>query len=201
MTTTTSPAGAPLAPRPAGPPPGRMARRIAALGPHATALRVAGGLLTLIGTLLPWATFVLNSGPYPDKATLQYFVAPFGVTGFRLQLLLFGIAALVLTLAPVPARGRLLRGLAWGIIGIAVVNGLFITVEGGGLGAITVADGSVAFGAVVTLLAGVLVELGARAGTGARVSTSAAIPNSSSCRRNPVTPSGTVKNSSVACSG
>ena len=164
MTTTTSPAGAPLAPRSAGPPPGRMARLIAALGPHATALRVAGGLLTLIGTLLPWATFVLNSGPYPDKATLQYFVAPFGVTGFRLQLLLFGIAALVLTLAPVPARGRLLRGLAWGIIGIAVVNGLFITVEGGGLGAITVADGSVAFGAVVTLLAGVLVELGARAG-------------------------------------
>ena len=133
MTTTTSPAGAPPAPRPAGPPPGRMARLIAALGPHATALRVAGGVLTLIGTLLPWATFVLNSGPYPDKATLQYFVAPFGVTGFRLQLLLFGIAALVLTLAPVPARGRLLRGLAWGIIGIAVVNGLYITVEGGGL--------------------------------------------------------------------
>ena len=47
---------------------------------------------------------MLNSGPYPDKATLQYFVAPFGVTGFRLQLLLFGIAALVLTLAPVPAQ-------------------------------------------------------------------------------------------------
>ena len=164
MTTTTSPAGAPLAPRPAGPPPGRLARLIAALGPHATAVRVAGGLLTLIGALLPWATFVLNSGPYPDKATLQYFVAPFGVTGFRLQLLVFGIAALVLTFAPVPARGRLLRGLAWGIIGIAVINGLYIAVEGGGLGAITVADGSVAFGAVVTLLAGVLVELGARAG-------------------------------------
>ena len=60
--------------------------------------------------------------------------------------------------------GRLLRGLAWGIIGIAVVNGLFITVEGGGLGAITAADGSVAFGAVVTLLAGMLVELGAAGG-------------------------------------
>ena len=84
MTTTTSPAGAPPAPRPAGPPPGRLARLIAALGPHATAVRVAGGVLTLIGALLPWATFVLNSGPYPDKATLQYFVAPFGVTGFRL---------------------------------------------------------------------------------------------------------------------
>ena len=45
-----------------------------------------------------------------------------------------------------------------------MINGLYITVEGGGLGAITVADGAVAFGAVVTLLAGVLVELGARAG-------------------------------------
>ena len=164
MTTTTSPAGAPPAPRPAGPPPGRLARLIAALGPHATAVRVAGGVLTLIGALLPWATFVLNSGPYPDKATLQFFVAPFGVTGFRLQLLVFGIAAIVLTFAPVPARGRILRGLGWGIIGIAVINGLYIAVEGGGLGAITVADGSVAFGAVVTLLAGVLVELGARAG-------------------------------------
>ena len=45
-----------------------------------------------------------------------------------------------------------------------MVNGLYIAVEGGGLGAITVADGAVAFGAVVMLLAGVLVELGARAG-------------------------------------
>ena len=141
-----------------------MARLRAALAPHATAVRVAGGLLTIVGTLLPWATFVLNSGPYPDKATLQYFVAPFAVTGFRLHLLLFGIATLVLTFAPMPARGRILRGFAWGIIGIAVINGLYITVEGGGLGAITVADGAVAFGAVVTLLGGVLVELGARAG-------------------------------------
>jgi len=164
MTTTTNPAGAPAAPRPPGAPSGRVTRLMAALAPHATAVRAAGGVLTLVGALLPWATFVLNSGPYPDKATLQYFIAPLGVTGFRLHLLVFGIAALALTFAPVPARGRILRGLAWGVIAIAVVNGLYITVEGGGLGAITVADGSVAFGSVVTLLAGVLVELGARAG-------------------------------------
>ena len=113
MTTTTNPAGAPAARRPPGPPSGRVARFTAALAPHATAVRAAGGLLTLLGALLPWATFVLNSGPYPDKATLQYFVAPFGVTGFRLHLLLFGIAALVLTLRagarprPDPARIRL----------------------------------------------------------------------------------------------
>src|SRR5918995_6338366 len=107
MTTTTSPAGASAAPRPAGPPPGRIARLVAALAPRATAVRAAGGVLTLVGALLPWATFVLNNGPYPEKATLQYFVAPLGVTGFRLHLVLFGIAALVLTFAPMPGRGRI----------------------------------------------------------------------------------------------
>jgi branched-chain amino acid transport system permease protein len=125
---------------------------------------VAGGVLTLIGTYLPWATFVLNEGPYPEKATLQYFVAPFAVTGFRLHLLLFGIAAIVLALVRVPGRGRILRGLGWGIIAVSVLNGLYITVEGGGLGAITASGGSVAFGAVVALLGGVLVLLGAYAG-------------------------------------
>ena len=78
MTTTTSPAGAPAAPRPPQDRrPGRIgSASLAALAPHATAVRAAGGVLTLVGTLLPWATFVLNDGPYPDKATLQYFVAP-----------------------------------------------------------------------------------------------------------------------------
>ena len=33
---------------------------IARLAPAATALRIAGGVLTIIGTYLPWATFVLN---------------------------------------------------------------------------------------------------------------------------------------------
>ena len=163
MATTTSPAGAPAATPPA-PPADRLHRFLAVVAPRATAVRVAGGVLTVIGTLLPWATFVLNAGAYPDKATLQFFVAPFGVTGFRLHLLIFGIAVVALALAPVPSRGRILRGLGWGIVAVSVINGLYITVEGGGLGAITAAGGAVAFGSIVALLGGVLVLLGAAAG-------------------------------------
>jgi branched-chain amino acid transport system permease protein len=163
MTTMASPAGAQMnAPAPAH--EGRWHRLAAPLAPHATTVRVAGGVLTIVGTYLPWATFVLNEGAYPEKATLQFFVDPFGVTGFRLQLLVFGIAAIVLALAPVPARGRILRGVGWGIVAVSVLNGLYIAVAGGGLGAITVADGNVAFGAFVALLGGVLVLLGATAG-------------------------------------
>jgi branched-chain amino acid transport system permease protein len=143
---------------------GRLARVAAPLAPYATVVRVVGGVLTIVGAYLPWATFVLNRGPYPEKATLQFFVDPFGVTGFRLQLLVFGIAAVVLALVAVPARGRILRGVGWGIIAVSVLNGLYITVQGGGLGAITVADGNAAFGAVVALVGGVLVLLGAVAG-------------------------------------
>ena len=68
MTATTEkkpPAHA--APRPKG---------IAALKPHTTTLMVVGGVLTLLGSFLPWATFVLNKGPYPAQATLQNFTAP-----------------------------------------------------------------------------------------------------------------------------
>jgi branched-chain amino acid transport system permease protein len=163
MTTTTSPAGAKgNAPAPVTGSPWR--RLAASLTPYATALRVAGGLLAIVGAYLPWATFVLNEGAYPEKATLQFFVDPFGVTGFRLHLLLFGIAAIVLALAPVPARGRILRGVGWGIVAVGVLNGLYIVVEGGGFGAITAADGAVAFGAIVTLIGGVVLLLGATAG-------------------------------------
>jgi branched-chain amino acid transport system permease protein len=117
-----------------------------------------------VGAYLPWATFVLNRGAYPEKATLQYFVDPFGVTGFRLHLLIFGVAAIVLALAPVPARGRILRGVGWGVIAVSVLNGLYIAVQGGGLGAITASGGSVAFGAFVALVGGVAILLGAVAG-------------------------------------
>jgi branched-chain amino acid transport system permease protein len=127
-------------------------------------VRVTGGVLTIVGTLLPWATFVLNAGPYPEKATLQFFVAPFGVTGFRLHLLLFGIAAVVLALAPVPGRGRILRGVGWGVVAVSVITGVYLTVEGGGLGTITASGDAVAFGALVALLGGVLILLGAVAG-------------------------------------
>jgi branched-chain amino acid transport system permease protein len=162
-TTTTGPAGEKTN-APAPQPTGRLERVAAPLAPHATAVRVAGGVLTLLGTWLPWATFVLNGGAYPEKATLQFFVAPFGVTGFRLHLLIFGIAAVVLALTRPPARGRMLRGVGWGVIAVSVLNGLYITVEGGGFGAITAADGAVAFGALVALVGGVLILLGAIAG-------------------------------------
>jgi branched-chain amino acid transport system permease protein len=163
MTTTTSPAGAP-APAPVAAPAGRLERLTAPLAPRRAAVRVAGGVLALVGALLPWATFVLNAGPYPEKATLQFFVAPFGVTGFRLHLVLFGIAAIALALLRVPGRDRVLRGVAWGIIAVSVLNGLYLVVEGGGLGTVTAADGAVAFGAFVALAGGVLVLLGAVAG-------------------------------------
>jgi branched-chain amino acid transport system permease protein len=164
MTTRTGTAAEPTYTPPVPTPTGRLWRAVAPLAPYATAVRVAGGVLTVIGALLPWATFVLNGGAYPEKATLQFFVAPLGVTGFRLHLLLFGIGAVVLALAPVPGRGRILRGLGWGVVAVSVVNALYLTVEGGGLGAITASGSAVAFGAPVALLGGVLILLGAVAG-------------------------------------
>jgi branched-chain amino acid transport system permease protein len=157
MTTTT----ARHRPRHAAPASARP--RLAALAPFVTPLRVAGGVLTIIGTYLPWATFVLNEGPYPAQATLEFFTVPFGVVEFRQHLLLFGIAAIVVAVAPVPAKGRILRAVGWGVIAVSVVNGLWIMVEGGGLGAITAADGSVAFGSLVALAGGVLILIGAMA--------------------------------------
>ena len=136
---------------------------IARLAPVATVLRIAAGVLTIIGTYLPWATFVLNDGPYPDKATLNFFVDPLGVTGFRFHLLLLGLAIIVVTVAKVPPTGRIVRGLGWGVTAVSVVNGLYIIVKGGGLGAITVADGA-AFGAIVALIGGVLAIVGGTAG-------------------------------------
>lgn len=139
--------------------------RLAVLTPFALPLRLAGGVLILVGALLPWATFVLgNNDPYPEQSTLEFFSVPFGVTGFRLHLALFGLAAIVLSLVNVPGRGRILRALAGGAIAVSLVNGAYITVEGGGLGAITASDGAVAFGAVAALIGSVLLLLGAIAG-------------------------------------
>ena len=116
-------------------------------------LRMIGSVLVILGALLPWATFVLNKGPYPAKATLQFFDAPFELTNFRLHLLLFGLAALVVTFAPVPAKSRVLRGLGWGAVLMSVVNLGFIVYDGGGLGAVTVGDAP-AFGGFVALFGG-----------------------------------------------
>lgn len=124
-------------------------------------------MLTVVGAYLAWATFVLNEGAYPEQATLEFFTVPFGVTGFRLHLLLFGIASIVVALVAVPAKGRIIRALGIGVIAISVVNGLYIVAEGGGLGAITVADG-VAFGAIAALIGGVLLVVGANAGASSR---------------------------------
>ncbi|MCX6465845.1 MAG: hypothetical protein NTW05_19975 [Pseudonocardiales bacterium] len=149
-----------------GPAPEVPARRDrwSALRPYARVLRVAGALLTVVGAYLPWASFVLNDGAYPAQATLEFFTVPFGVSGFRLHLLVFGLAALAVALLPrIPSRGRILRGLAVGVVAIAVVNGLYIAAEGGGFGALTVAD-TVAFGAIVTLVAGAVLLVGALAG-------------------------------------
>ncbi|MBC8091152.1 MAG: branched-chain amino acid ABC transporter permease [Pseudonocardia sp.] len=138
--------------------------RWAAIRPHATALRVAGAVLTIVGAYLPWASFVLNGGAYPEQATLEFFTVPLGVTGFRLHLALFGVVALVVSLvARIPARGRILRGLGIGVLAITLINGLYLIAEGGGLGTLTVADG-VAFGAFAALLGGALLFVGALAG-------------------------------------
>ena len=55
---------------------------------------------------------MLNDGAYPEKATLNFFVDPLGVTGFRLHLLLFGLAVIVLTLRRCPHRAGWCAGSA-----------------------------------------------------------------------------------------
>jgi branched-chain amino acid transport system permease protein len=141
-------------------PRGRLDR----LAPYATPLRVVGGVLTVLGAYLPWSTFVLNRGAYPEKATLEFFTAPFGVTGFRLHLVVFGVAAIVLALVKLQVRGRILRAIGWGVVAISVANGLYLVAEGGGLGTITAAGGTVAFGAVLALVGGVALIVGGTAG-------------------------------------
>lgn len=119
-------------------------------------LAVGGSVLAVVAALLPWVTFLLNKGAYPDKATLQFFDAPFELSGFRWELLLLGLVALVCSIIKIPARRRVLRGLGIGVFAISLVHTLFITGYGGGLGAITAADGNTAFGTLVGLVAGAL---------------------------------------------
>ncbi len=127
--------------------------------PFARPLVVVGGVLLIVAALLPWVTFALNAGNYPDRATLQYFDAPFQVTGFRWHILLLGVLVLIATFAPIPSKGRVLRSLGWGGLAVALINSVFIVSEGGGLGAITAADGNTAFGGIVGILAGAAVIL------------------------------------------
>lgn len=135
-----------------------------ALSPVALPARVVAGVLAVVGAYLPWATFVLNDGPYPEKSTLNFFVDPFGVTGFRLHLLLLGIAIVAVSLLKVPAAGSIVRALGWGVLAVAVLNGAYILIEGGGFGAITASDGAAAFGAIAALVAGLLAIFAGPAG-------------------------------------
>ncbi|QUQ67475.1 branched-chain amino acid ABC transporter permease [Kutzneria sp. CA-103260] len=124
-------------------------------------LTAAGSLLVIIGALLPWATFVLNDGPYPDKATLEFFDAPFGLSSFRLYLEILGLAGIVFTFVPIRDRIRVLKAVGWAALGVALINTLFIAGDGGGLGAITMADGAPAFGGIVAVVGGILLVRGA----------------------------------------
>ena len=83
---------------------------------------VLGGVLFLLGAMLPWATFLLNDGPYPEKATLQFFDAPFELSGYRWHTLLLGVAVVVVTFVPLPGKARALRALGWGGLVIGLVN-------------------------------------------------------------------------------
>jgi branched-chain amino acid transport system permease protein len=133
--------------------PPALARPFAALG----------GLLFLVAAMLPWATFLLNDGAFPEKATLQYFDAPFELGGYRWHVLLFGALALIATFAPTPGKARVLRALGWGGLAISAITAIFIAGKGGGIGAITAADGNTAYGSIVGILAGIALILGAGA--------------------------------------
>ncbi|MFC0432583.1 branched-chain amino acid ABC transporter permease [Kutzneria buriramensis] len=124
-------------------------------------LSAIGSVVLIIGALLPWATFVLNDGPYPDKATLEFFDAPFGLSSFRLYLEILGLAGIVFTFVPVRDKIRVLKSIGWGAAGISVVNLLFIAGDGGGLGAITAADGVPAFGSIVAVVGSAVLLFGA----------------------------------------
>nr|WP_052478336.1 branched-chain amino acid ABC transporter permease [Kibdelosporangium sp. MJ126-NF4]CEL17671.1 Branched-chain amino acid transport system permease protein LivM (TC 3.A.1.4.1) [Kibdelosporangium sp. MJ126-NF4]CTQ91102.1 Branched-chain amino acid transport system permease protein LivM (TC 3.A.1.4.1) [Kibdelosporangium sp. MJ126-NF4] len=130
----------------------------------ARVLAIVGAVLAVVAAMLPWATFVLNKGPWPNKASLQFFDAPFELTGFRWELMLIGLVALVCAVVKVPAQRRVLRGLGVGIFVIGLVNFGFITSQGGGLGAVTALDGAFAFGSIAALVAGVVLVLSTTGG-------------------------------------
>ncbi|MGJ6960572.1 branched-chain amino acid ABC transporter permease [Streptosporangium sp. G11] len=97
---------------------------------------VPGAVLVLVGALSPWASAVLPGGAYPDLATLQFFDAPYLATGFRLHLVLLGLAAF----AP-----RASRPAGVSVIIVALVHTGFLT-----------ALGALSFGGPVALAGGAL---------------------------------------------
>ncbi|WP_156756218.1 branched-chain amino acid ABC transporter permease [Actinokineospora pegani] len=124
-------------------------------------LAAAGGVLAVIAALLPWTTFVLFDNDEVNPS-LQYFDAPFALSGYRLHTMLLGLAVLVVAFVPrIPGRARAQRALGFGIAAIGLISLIFLSYNGGGVGTVTAADGDAAFGAVVALVAGVLVVLSA----------------------------------------
>jgi branched-chain amino acid transport system permease protein len=124
---------------------------------------VAGAIATVVGSLLPWASFFFG---YPGKMTLAGF--PGGARTFTLVLALVG----ALAVADVP--GRRPAGLvgAWGALAIAAGNLVAIANQGGGLGALAPGMWVTVAGAVL-LVAGFLVlpdgAEGTAAGAGVRL--------------------------------
>ncbi|MBC6451171.1 branched-chain amino acid ABC transporter permease [Actinokineospora xionganensis] len=126
-------------------------------------LSIGGAALGIVAALMPWATFVLNEGAYPDKSTLQFFDSPWAVSGFRLHTLLLSLVALAVVFAPI-RKHRIHKALGWSLIGIALINAAFIAGNGGGFGAITSDGSSFAFGAVIGLVAGIALVFSGKAG-------------------------------------
>src|SRR5687768_14682523 len=124
-----------------------------ALAPLAKPFAAVGGVLAIVAALLPWVTFPLNDGNWPDKSTLSFFDAPLAVTGYRWHVLLLGVLILVATFAPTPSKGRVVRALGWGTLAVSFINGIYIVVKGGGFGAITAYKDVVAFGSIVGIIA------------------------------------------------
>ncbi|ANZ38650.1 hypothetical protein BBK82_23890 [Lentzea guizhouensis] len=135
------------------------AEKRSALAPLGKPFAAVGGVLSIVAALLPWVTFPLNDGNWPDKSTLPFFDAPFAVTGFRWHMLVLGVLVLVAAFAPTPSKGRVVRALGWGVVSVAAINGIYLVVKGGGFGAITAYKDVVAFGSIAGVVAGVLVIL------------------------------------------
>lgn len=131
---------------------------------NARALATAGAVGGILAALLPWTTFILNDGPFPAKASLQFFDAPFALEGFRLHVALLGVVALLVAWSTLPSRHRILRGLGAGMTALSALVSAFIVAMGGGIGALTTTDEAVAYGGVIGIVAGVLIMVAASAG-------------------------------------
>jgi len=105
---------------------------------------LAGAVLVIVGSLLPWLTF----GGYPGQLKSPFF---FGDSGVRIFTLLLSVAFL-LALFALPGRRK--AGIAASLGMVAITAGTFLSVlnERGGLGAFAVGIFLTGIGSVVALL-------------------------------------------------